>query len=140
MEVDGVAVSDYSKVVGHCYLCDLCFMTKCPYAPPHEWNVDFPHLMLHAQKLQELVGIENRNWVQARGLEKVFPVCDEDLPRETTDKTFAVHFMRFELDPGMIAALKNGAPLSAGISHAKYQHTVEPLPDSVRSSLVADLD
>ncbi len=49
MEVDGVAKEDYWKVVDHCYLCDLCFLTKCPYVPPHEWNVDFPHLMLRAK-------------------------------------------------------------------------------------------
>jgi len=49
MEVDGVAKADYNKVVDHCYLCDLCYMTKCPYVPPHEWNVDFPHLMLRAK-------------------------------------------------------------------------------------------
>ncbi len=49
MEVDGVAKQDYWKVVDHCYLCDLCYMTKCPYVPPHEWNIDFPHLMLRAK-------------------------------------------------------------------------------------------
>jgi Fe-S oxidoreductase len=49
MEVDGVDKADYSKVVEHCYLCDLCYLTKCPYVPPHEWNVDFPHLMLRAK-------------------------------------------------------------------------------------------
>ncbi len=49
MEVDGVAKADYGKVVEQCYLCDLCFQTKCPYVPPHEWNVDFPHLMLRAK-------------------------------------------------------------------------------------------
>jgi len=49
MEVDGVAKEDYAKVVEQCYLCDLCYMTKCPYVPPHEWNVDFPHLMLRAK-------------------------------------------------------------------------------------------
>ncbi len=49
MEVDGVAKEDYGKVVEHCYLCDLCYLTKCPYVPPHEWNVDFPHLMLRAK-------------------------------------------------------------------------------------------
>jgi Fe-S oxidoreductase len=49
MEVDGVAKKDYWKVVDHCYLCDLCYLTKCPYVPPHEWNVDFPHLMLRAK-------------------------------------------------------------------------------------------
>ena len=49
MEVDGVAKADYWKVVDQCYLCDLCYMTKCPYVPPHPWNVDFPHLMLRAK-------------------------------------------------------------------------------------------
>ena len=51
-EVDGVAKRDYWKVVDHCYLCDLCYMTKCPYVPPHEWNVDFPHLMLRAKAIK----------------------------------------------------------------------------------------
>jgi len=49
MEVDGVAKSDYPRVVEHCYLCDMCYLSKCPYVPPHEWNVDFPHLMLRAK-------------------------------------------------------------------------------------------
>jgi len=49
MEVDGVAKADYWKVVDQCYLCDVCYMTKCPYVPPHPWNVDFPHLMLRAK-------------------------------------------------------------------------------------------
>jgi len=52
MEVDGVKKEDYWKVVDQCYLCDLCFMTKCPYVPPHEWNVDFPHLMLRAKAIK----------------------------------------------------------------------------------------
>jgi Fe-S oxidoreductase len=51
MEVDGVDRKDYWSVVDHCYLCDLCYLTKCPYVPPHEWNVDFPHLMLRAKAL-----------------------------------------------------------------------------------------
>jgi Fe-S oxidoreductase len=49
MEVDDVKKEDYFKVVEHCFLCDLCYMTKCPYVPPHEWNLDFPHLMLRAK-------------------------------------------------------------------------------------------
>ena len=52
LEVDGVAKADYWKVVDQCYLCDLCYMTKCPYVPPHEWNVDFPHLMLRAKAIK----------------------------------------------------------------------------------------
>src|ERR1700674_31370 len=48
-EIDGVAKADFAKVVDQCYLCDICYMTKCPYVPPHPWNVDFPHLMLRAK-------------------------------------------------------------------------------------------
>ncbi len=48
-EIDGVAKADFAKVVDQCYLCDICYMTKCPYVPPHPWNVDFPHLMLQAK-------------------------------------------------------------------------------------------
>ena len=52
LEVDGVAKADYWKVVDQCYLCDLCYQTKCPYVPPHEWAVDYPHLMLRAKAQQ----------------------------------------------------------------------------------------
>jgi glycerol-3-phosphate dehydrogenase subunit C len=51
-EVDGVAAADYQQVIDHCYLCDMCYMSKCPYVPPHEWNVDFPHLMLRAKAVR----------------------------------------------------------------------------------------
>ena len=51
-EVHGVAKDDYWKVVDQCYLCDLCYMTKCPYTPPHAWNLDFPHLMLRAKAVK----------------------------------------------------------------------------------------
>jgi len=51
-EVDGVAKQDYWKVVDQCYMCDLCYMTKCPYTPPHEWNLDFPHTMLRAKAIK----------------------------------------------------------------------------------------
>jgi Fe-S oxidoreductase len=52
LEVDGVPKEMYWKVVDQCYLCDVCYMTKCPYVPPHPWNVDFPHLMLRAKAIQ----------------------------------------------------------------------------------------
>lgn len=50
-EIDGVDRADYGKVVDQCYLCDLCYMTKCPYVPPHPWNIDFPHVMLRAKAI-----------------------------------------------------------------------------------------
>jgi len=52
LEVDGVKKTDFGKVVDQCYLCDMCYMTKCPYVPPHAWNVDFPHLMLRAKAVK----------------------------------------------------------------------------------------
>ena len=55
-ELDGVDKKDYGRVVDHCYLCDMCYMTKCPYVPPHPWNVDFPHLMLRAKAVKHRAG------------------------------------------------------------------------------------
>lgn len=60
LEVDGVAKSDYGKVVDECYLCDLCAEIKCPYLPPHDWAVDFPHLMLRAKAQKFRAG--NSKW------------------------------------------------------------------------------
>ena len=61
MEVDGVKKEDFWKVVDQCYLCDLCYMTKCPYVPPHPWNVDFPHVMLRAKSIKFEKGIKFRD-------------------------------------------------------------------------------
>src|SRR5512145_2626045 len=61
LEVDGVRKEDYWKVVDQCYLCDLCYMTKCPYVPPHPWNVDFPHVMLRAKAIQYKKGSRFRD-------------------------------------------------------------------------------
>jgi Fe-S oxidoreductase len=61
MEVDGVKKEDYWKVVDQCYLCDLCYMTKCPYVPPHPWNVDFPHVMLRAKSIKFEKGLKFRD-------------------------------------------------------------------------------
>ena len=62
MELDGVPKRVYWDVVDHCYLCDMCFMTKCPYVPPHEWNVDFPHLMLRAKAVKyKKIGVKVRD-------------------------------------------------------------------------------
>jgi len=55
-EVHGIAKADYAKVVDQCYLCDLCYMTKCPYVPPHAWNLDFPHTMLRAKAIKFKAG------------------------------------------------------------------------------------
>jgi Fe-S oxidoreductase len=66
MEVDGVKKADFAKVVDQCYLCDLCYMTKCPYVPPHPWNVDFPHLMLRAKAIKFEQGASSANPLRDR--------------------------------------------------------------------------
>lgn len=102
--------------------------------------IEFPDPDDRAVRLKELIGIEDATYVQVSGRDKVNPISDEDLPRETAEKTSSVHFMRFELTPEMVSDLKNGAALSVGIDHPKYQHAIEALPASMRDSLVADLD
>lgn len=89
--------------------------------------------------LTKMLGIETKVWVQVQGYAKVRPVADEDLERSTGDKTSAVHFLRFELSPVMIAALKSGAAVGMGIDHPAYTHSVDPLPAAMRAALVADL-
>ena len=127
LEVDGIKKEDYWKVVDHCYLCDLCFMTKCPYVPPHEWNVDFPHLMLRAKAVKfekgesklrdriltstdtvgKLAGIPivvqtvnaaNRTPVFRRALDKVLGVHPDAILPEYHSRTFRQRFESAEGD------------------------------------------
>jgi hypothetical protein len=93
-----------------------------------------------ARALERLVGIENKIWMQVDNLPPVTAIADEDLDRATETKTSAVHFLRFELTPGMITALKSGASIAAGVDHPTYSHRVEHLAELLRESLVADLD
>jgi len=89
--------------------------------------------------LARLKGIEDRAWVQVDGYPRVHAIADEDLERENDEKTSAVHFLRFELTPAMIAALKSGAGLAIGVAHPEYAATLQPVPDATRSALLADL-
>ena len=89
--------------------------------------------------LQRMVGIEDRVWVQVEGYDRVFAIADEDLERETQDKTSSVHFLRFELSDPMIAAVREGARLSMGIDHINYKYSVDAVPDNIRESLGKDL-
>ena len=91
-------------------------------------------------KLAKLVGIEDSVWLAINGMQRVKPICDEDIERSTDEKTSAVHFLRFELPEGMITQLKAGVPLSAGIEHEFYNYMIESIPEAIRSSLVHDLD
>jgi hypothetical protein len=91
------------------------------------------------QALSRLIGIEKALWVQVDGCDKVYPIANEDLDRETEDKTSSVHFIRFELSPEMVAAAKSGSRISMGIEHDAYNHYVLDIPAAVKQSLVADL-
>lgn len=88
--------------------------------------------------LARLIGIEKTVWVQVDGCGKVYPVANEDMDRENEDKTSAVHFLRFELTPKMIAAIRQGAIFRAGIDHPEYRWALE-MPPQVCESLAGDL-
>ena len=100
--------------------------------------IEFPDERERRRQLGQLKGIEDRCWVQAAGHERVFAIADEDLERENDEKTSSVHFLRFELAPPMIAALRAGAELAVGIDHERYAHSVRPVPAASRISLLAD--
>ena len=104
MEVDGVDKKDYWSVVDDCFVCDLCYLTKCPYVPPHEWNVDFPHLMLRAKAIKFKKGeIKTRDKLITSTdtigkfasipviTQTVNAVNNNSLSRKLLDKTLAIH-------------------------------------------------
>ena len=101
--------------------------------------IEYPDVAERQRKLAELGGIEDKVWVQVAGHDKVYAIADEDLDRTTEEKTSAVHFMRFELTPAMITALKQDAVLSMGVDHPGYQAELAPVPDEVKASLLKDL-
>jgi hypothetical protein len=90
--------------------------------------------------LARLKGIEDRAWVRVEGCPPSFAVADEDLERETDEKTSSVHFLRFELTAEMVEALKYGVGLSIGVDHPHYSAKIDPVPPEVRAALLADLD
>ena len=102
--------------------------------------IEFPDVAERQQMLSQLVGIEDRVYVQVVDFDRVYAIADEDLDRSDDDKTSAVHFMRFEFPPEQVKALKNGAALVAGIDHENYQVEISPVDDNVRNSLIADFD
>jgi len=89
--------------------------------------------------LGKLRGIERRVWLQVEGCPRVFAIADEDLERETEVKTSSVHFLRFELTPEMVAALKYGVALGFGVDHPAYRAEIPAVGAATRQSLVADL-
>lgn len=101
--------------------------------------IEFSDVNERKGALEKLIGIDRKVWLKVDGFEKVTPISNEDLDRETEEKTSSVHFMRFEFTPEMITAMKNGASVSAGVEHPEYQHELV-INESVRQSLVEDFD
>ena len=101
--------------------------------------IEFEDVDERRRALSRLQGIEDRVWVQVEARPRVYAIADEDLERENEEKTSAVHFVRFELAPDTIAALKAGALLAMGVDHPQYTATLRPVPDETRRALLADL-
>jgi hypothetical protein len=101
--------------------------------------IEYPDAEQRRIALAALKGIEDRCWVQVAGHDRVYAMADEDLERENDEKTSAVHFLRFDLTPAMVAAAKAGTAVSIGMDHDYYRHAVAPLPQDFRAALVRDL-
>jgi len=101
--------------------------------------IEYEDVEERKQALAKLRGIEARVYLQVEGCARVNPMADEDLPRENDEKTAAVHFLRFELTPEMVAALKYGVGLSIGVDHPAYTAAIAAVGEDTRKALVADL-
>lgn len=110
----------------------------------HNWKatfmLEYEDAAERALRLGELIGVEDKVWMQVEGCDRVYAIADEDLDRENADKTSSVHFLRFELLPSMISALQTGASLHAGIEHPNYPFDAIEIESSVRESLLSDLN
>jgi hypothetical protein len=109
----------------------------------HNWKatfmIEYDDPAERAEKLSQMIGIEDRVWLQVDGCEALYPIADEDLSRATEEKTSAVHFLRYELDAHMIASVKDGASIRAGINHPGLPLAGLQVAADVRASLAADL-
>jgi hypothetical protein len=92
------------------------------------------------QQLGLMLGIDKVVWMKVGEHDPVTPITNEDLERETEEKTSSVHFMRFELTNEMVSAVKDGASISAGISHDAYNYSLNPIPLNIQEALAKDLD
>ena len=101
--------------------------------------IEYPDVAERQVRLVVLKGIEDRVWIQVEGCERVYAIADEDLERETEEKTSSVHFLRFEIGDEMAAALKYGVGLAIGVDHPAYTAALDPVPANIRNSLVNDL-
>ncbi len=102
--------------------------------------IEYDDVEERKRALAKMIGIEKSIWVKVDDCDPVNPIANEDLDRETEDKTSSVHFLRFELTPEMVEKAKAGANIAMGIDHPAYQHSVDSIADNIRQSLVADLD
>jgi len=100
--------------------------------------IEFPDIEERRTALQRLIGIETALWLAVGDLSRVTPIANEDLVRETADKTSSVHFVRFELTGQMIGALGSEETLIIGIDHPAYDYDVQ-VSSSTRTALVRDL-
>jgi hypothetical protein len=101
--------------------------------------IEYPDTAERAKALSELIGVEDRIWIQVEGSPRVYAIADEDLDRETDVKTSSVHFLRFELDAVMKQLLSGNAGLRMGVDHPRYRAVLDGLPMAVRESLMRDL-
>lgn len=101
--------------------------------------IEYPNVAERQVALTRLKGLEDGVYVEVEGCERVFAIADEDLDRESEEKTSAVHFLRFELSKTMAATLKSGAALAVGVDHPEYTARVSPLSQETRQSLIGDL-
>ena len=101
--------------------------------------LEFPDAGERKEMLSRLIGIEDKVWLQVADLDKIWAIADEDLERVNAEKTSAVHFLRFELSPQQIDALKGDAALAAGIDHENCRVEIRPVAENIRRSLVGDL-
>ena len=101
--------------------------------------IEYPDPDERGRMLARLIGIEDKVWLKVERHPRIYAIADEDMDRENSDKTSAVHFLRFELDPGMVQSVKHGARLSAGVDHPQYTVTVENVDPAVRACLAEDL-
>ena len=100
--------------------------------------IEYPDVNERKRELARLIGVEDRMFVEVEGHERVYAIADEDLDRENDEKTSAVHFVRFEFTPGMVAAVKAGASVKLGCDHRNYPAHVT-IPAETLASLAGDL-
>ena len=100
--------------------------------------IEYEDAGARAVALEQLVGIEDRVWAKIGTCDPVWAIADEDLERSRSNKTSAVHFLRFEFNDEMLSEAAAGADISLGIDHRQYDESVKPLGQSSRNTLVAD--